>query len=260
MSRFIAMAAGLALACGACAAHQVPGVAEMQALSSGAGWNEYRTADALVEEGRTDEAVGEYRRAQALFDDRNEAGRAMAVYARARAFDLAGRCGEAVATYHEYADMVRRGEPASADAALSVASDCRQWPSGEPGLTRAVRALGVGDYASALAILERVEPATPLASGWREYDRGEALTALRRTTEALLAFDRAEAHFAEAGDERGRADAVWGKARALEQAGRCPEAGRAYASYERLVRTTDPRAAQLAESNARACGVPGSVR
>ncbi|HEX3343275.1 MAG TPA: hypothetical protein VHS09_01830 [Polyangiaceae bacterium] len=223
--------------------------------SGSSGWDAYGAADALVEAGQTDEAVAEYRRAQGLFGDKDAAGRAMAIYGRAHALDLAGRCGEAVPTYQEYADFVRRGDPASAQAALSVAHDCRKPPTGEPALTLATEALGQGDYARALAIAERVEPATPRVSAWRDYDRGEALTALHRTGVAILAFERAEARFGEAGDDRGRADAAWGRARALEQGGFCPEAARAFVSYARLVRGTDPRGAELAAEHARACGV-----
>jgi len=45
----------------------------------------------------------------------------MAIYARARALDLAGRCTEASEVYHEYADFVRAREAQSAKAAIEVA-------------------------------------------------------------------------------------------------------------------------------------------
>jgi tetratricopeptide (TPR) repeat protein len=148
---------------------------------------------------------------------------------------------------------VRRTNPASAQAALSVARDCHQVPSGEAALSQTVNALARGDYSNALALAERVEPSTPDDSGWLEYDRGQALTGLRRTSEALLAFDKAEQLFTAVDDQRGRSDAAWGKARALELAGLCPEADRAYASYERIVGSSDPASAQMAAEHARAC-------
>lgn len=253
MRKLLIIAAGLAGSFVACASHHATGVAEMQGPSRSTAWDQYEVAESLVQLGRTDDAVAEYRRAQQSFGDRNPVGQSMAIYGRARALDLAGRCRDAVPLYVEYATFVRRREPASAQAALSVARQCREVPPGDPALTQTADALAASDYPQALALAERVNPSTTTAQAWLDYDRGEALIGLRRTDEAVAALERAQESFDETGDVRGRAAAAWGKARALEQAGRCPDAARAYVSYERLVRSTDPRAAELAESHAQSC-------
>lgn len=259
MRTFIGIVAGLVITCGGCAAHHATGVAEMQKAevqrSEGdPAWDAYTSAEALLEDGRTDDAAAAYRRAQALFGDRNLTGRSMAMYGEARAYDLAGRCFEAVMGYEKYAAFVRPREPRSARAAIDVARDCHEVPLGDPALTRTADALAASDYTRALALAERVEPATPTARAWVAYDRGEALTALRRTDEAVAAFRRAQDAFDEAGDARGRAVAAWGIARVLEEANRCDDARRAYVAYERLVRPTDARSADMAASHARECG------
>jgi hypothetical protein len=77
---------------------------------------------------------------------------------------------------------------------------------------------------------------------------------LRRTDEALAAFELAEQRFEEAGEgARGRPLAEWGKGRALSEAGRCDEALRTFDRYARLVRDRDPQSAALALEVAQGC-------
>jgi len=80
-----------------------------------------------------------------------------------------------------------------------------------------------------------------------------AFVGLGRTDEAVVAFRAAEARFARANDPEGQAVAIWGRARALAEAGRCAEARSAYADYEAAVRLTDPRATEMAAVYSDAC-------
>ena len=72
-------------------------------------------------------------------------------------------------------------------------------------------------------------------SPWLEYNRGVALAELGRTDEAIAAFAAAERSFGTDDMSRhGRAVAIYGRARALKKAGRCPEARRACDEYARF--------------------------
>jgi tetratricopeptide (TPR) repeat protein len=236
----------------------------MQAQIAGdevVGWRHYREGERLIESGRTREAADEYRRAEEAFGDKYLAERSMAIYARARSLDLAGRCTEAFDVYHEYADFVRGRDAESAKAALAVAQNCRQVPGDDSALTSVAIALRTRDHTRALALVERIEPSSRLSDAWRHYDRGEALTGLHRTDEAVAAFEMAEQRFAEAGEgARGRPLAEWSKGRALSEAGRCDEAVRTFDRYARLVRDSDPQGAAMALDVARSCSAVHSSR
>jgi tetratricopeptide (TPR) repeat protein len=120
-------------------------------------------------------------------------------------------------------------------------------PEVDPRTTQAVDALVARDYAK---VLELTESST---SPWLDSDRGAALAGLDRTDEAVEAFKRAELRFSERHDTVGRSSAVWGRAHALDEAGRCDEARRAYQDFERLMRETDPHAAEKAAAYAGSC-------
>jgi tetratricopeptide (TPR) repeat protein len=192
----------------------------------------YERALALQALGRDDEAVQAYREAERRFGDRNAQGTARAIYGRARALTDAGRCAEARIAYQEYADFARAFDAVSADRALAYARDCREArsPAGERAASEAASALIGGDYRGALEVAGAV-PASQV-SPWLEYDRAVALGELGRTDEAVAAFASAEARFGDDETSRhGRAVAIYGRARVLAKAGRCPEARRACAEY-----------------------------
>ncbi len=256
---------GLALSTVGCGSvRPVEGVAEMQGKTAGdeaEGWRHYNEGKRLVDGGRTREAEIEYRRAQDAFGDRYLVERSMAIYARARALDLAGRCPEAYDAYQEYADFVEVSDPASARAARSAAATCQQIPADDTALTGVAVALRSSDYARAMALVERIQPSSRLSDAWRNYDRGVALAGLHRTDEALGAFETAEQRFVEAGEgARGRPLVEWSKARTLSEAGRCDDARRTYGAFARLVRSTDPKSADMAVDTARNCTVIQSSR
>ena len=89
------------------------------------GWLDYDRGEALAALGRTDAAADAFVRAEARFGQTNDAAsRPLAIWARARAFALAGRCVEARAAYDEYADAVRRDSRADAEIAAVMKSAC----------------------------------------------------------------------------------------------------------------------------------------
>lgn len=108
-----------------------------------------------------------------------------------------------------------------------------------------------GAYAHALDFAERavaVEPSNP----WAHYDRAVALHNLRRTDAAVAAYRDAEVRFGNAGPW-GKSIAIYGRARALDDVGRCAEARAAYAEYAAFVRSSDPGGADMADAYAKEC-------
>ncbi len=76
----------------------------------------------------------------------------------------------------------------------------------------------------------RADPKDP----WPYYDKGMALARVGELDGALAALDAAEQHFA-ASDRWGRSVAVFGRAHALSEAGRCVEAEKEYDRYASLI-------------------------
>lgn len=74
---------------------------------------------------------------------------------------------------------------------------------------------------------------------------------LGRTDEAVQAFKAAETGWNAYREEK--SIAIYGRARALDGAGRCAEARAAYLEYAAFVRTEDPASADVAMSYSRAC-------
>jgi hypothetical protein len=124
----------------------------------------------------------------------------------------------------------------------------------DPRGTLAAEALAEQDYAKVLALTQDTDRAPQGA--WLDYDRAMALVGLRRTDDALAAFSAAEHRFRTVGDETALAVAIWGKGRALVEAGRCTEARRAFEDFAALVGQTDPRSAQMAAARSADCRGP----
>ena len=192
----------------------------------------YDRAVALQQLGRADAAVEDYREAERRFGLSEVKGKSIAIYGRARALADAGRCAEAHVAYQEYADFVRFFDPRAADLALEYAKNCRETRSvlGDRAASNAASAVIRADYKDALQIAE--EESAVSRSPWLDYNRGVALGELGRLDEALAAFAAAERGFGEDEASRhGRAVSIYGRARLLERAGRCPEAQRACEQY-----------------------------
>lgn len=110
--------------------------------------------------------------------------------------------------------------------------------------------IGEGKYSEALTLAEHAA-ASP-NNAWAHHWRAVALHHLGRVDDAIGAFRDAEARFGDA-NPRGRAMSIYGRARTLDDAGRCDEAKAAYAEYAAVVRPSDPRSADLALAYAEDC-------
>jgi tetratricopeptide (TPR) repeat protein len=208
----------------------------------------------------TDAAIAAYRDAERLFANNEDAwGRAISVYGRALANVDVGRCTEARAAYEEYAAIVAQRDPRGAAMARTYAEDCRATTPivGDRAMSQLTTALVTHDYPRAINLTDEVSvPAR--SSGWFDYNRAVALDGLGRTDEAVSVFRLAERAFDADKDAANRSKAIYGRARALDHAGRCAEAKRAYTEYANLVRSSEPRDAEMALRIARACVRPAT--
>lgn len=89
--------------------------------------------------------------------------------------------------------------------------------------------------------------------GWSRYSHAVELQKQGRTDAAVSAYRDAETYFAKSGDAHGSAVAIYGRAHALDEAGRCDEAGEAYHQYADLMKGKNPHAAELAIGYAHEC-------
>jgi tetratricopeptide (TPR) repeat protein len=152
-----------------------------------------------------------------------------------------------------------------------IASPSLAWADLEPGHTidtragkaqreasslasDAAQALGRNDAAGALALAERAIGSFA-GDGWAHYIRGEALVKLGRLDDALPEYKIAERSFP-AGEKWSRSIALWGRANAYYQIGRCAEAKAAFGDYATFVRHDDARAAELAQQRSDGCKPP----
>jgi len=217
-------------------------------------WALYQRAAALHHLGRSEAAVNSYHQAAVNFGD-DQWGKSLALYGRARALDDMGQCDEAKRAYGQYAALVRSKDPAAADMAVAYATECRaSQPPPAPedlALTEMTRALSDGRYADVLALEGKVRR-TPTSNPWIDYNIGSALVGLGRTDEAIAAFSRAEREFGDQ-DRWGHGVAIFGRARALESAGRCREAAQAIEEYACVVGARDPGAIRVATSYTSRC-------
>lgn len=108
----------------------------------------------------------------------------------------------------------------------------------------------LGKYTEALA---RADVAVELApnNAWARYNRAVALHHLGRSEDAVSAYREAESRFGK--DTWGKTLAIYGRARARGDIGRCDEAKRAYEEFAWLTRPTDPAAADMAMGYAQQC-------
>lgn len=212
-------------------------------------WAHYDRAVALQHLMRTNDAIAAYRLAQSLFPRSDVRGRSIAIYGVARALDEAGRCEGAAAAYAEFAVFVDRSDPGAASMARSNARECGQahLRGGDATASEMSSAVVDGDYERALRQADLAAAmATPPDGGarspWVDYNRAVALSELGRTDDAVRAFESAEVAFsaddgalgAHPSKGWGKSIAIYGRARALDNAGRCAEASTAYREYATL--------------------------
>jgi tetratricopeptide (TPR) repeat protein len=94
----------------------------------------------------------------------------------------------------------------------------------------------------------RADPDDP----WPYYNKGMALASLGQVNAAVAALLESEKRFA-ANDLWGRSVAIYGRAHALSQVGRCAEARQAFEQYAALVEPHDAEDARMARSYATHC-------
>ena len=99
----------------------------------------------------------------------------------------------------------------------------------------------------------RANPRDP----WPYYNKGMALAELGEIDAAIAALYAAEKHFAPT-DRWARSVAIYGRAHALRQAGRCVEAVQAYSEYASFVGKDDPVSATMARRYAVDCRAPAA--
>jgi tetratricopeptide (TPR) repeat protein len=87
-------------------------------------WAHYDRASALADMRRVEEAVAEFRAAEARFPAADPWGRSVAMYGRANLLAQTGSCAQAVAAYEEYARFVERAAPKDAAMAREYAAAC----------------------------------------------------------------------------------------------------------------------------------------
>jgi tetratricopeptide (TPR) repeat protein len=97
----------------------------------------------------------------------------------------------------------------------------------------------------------RADPRNP----WPYYDKGMALAEMGETDAAIAALYAAEQRF-QPSDRWGRSVAIYGRAHALGQAGRCTESVQAFAEYANFVGKDEPASAAMARRYAMDCKAP----
>jgi tetratricopeptide (TPR) repeat protein len=120
--------------------------------------------------------------------------------------------------------------------------------------SRAATAEMNGNPQAALKLAERAISANA-HDPWGYYDKAMALSRIGQLDRALGAFGEAELRYA-ATDRWGKSVAIYGRAHALSEAGRCDEARKAFRAYVSLIREQDLKSANMAVKYAADCRSP----
>ena len=91
-------------------------------------WAHYAEAMALSELGQVDAAAAAFRESERRFHFGDLWGRSVAVFGRAHAYALAGRCADARTAFDEYAALVGNYDPKSAELVRRYEDECRSSP------------------------------------------------------------------------------------------------------------------------------------
>jgi tetratricopeptide (TPR) repeat protein len=129
------------------------------------------------------------------------------------------------------------------------------WQQSRSLASQAASAEIKGNTADALALADQAIAADP-SNAWAHYDRGAALARMGQTDQAVQAFSAAEQRFP-VSNRWARSIAIWDRALALQQAGRCVQARAAFAEYATYVSSYDQKSAEMARKYAEDC-VPKS--
>ena len=120
--------------------------------------------------------------------------------------------------------------------------------------SRAANAEMAGNPQAALRLAERAIEANP-RDPWAYYDKAMALAQVGQLDRSLRAFAEAEQRYS-ATDRWGKSVAIYGRAHALDEAGRCNEAKKVFTDYASLIRQQDPKSADMAMKYATECRSP----
>jgi tetratricopeptide (TPR) repeat protein len=123
--------------------------------------------------------------------------------------------------------------------------------------SRAASAEMSGDPQAALKLADKAIAANP-RDPWGYYDRAMALSRVGQLDRALESFVAAEQRYA-ANDRWGKSVAIYGRAHALSEAGRCGEAKQTFGAYASLIREQDPKSADLATKYGAECRSPAGA-
>jgi tetratricopeptide (TPR) repeat protein len=118
----------------------------------------------------------------------------------------------------------------------------------------ASEALVGGHAADALAAADKAI-AVDARNPWAHYNKAAALTQLGHIDVAVAEFFLAQQSFS-AADAWGQSVALYGRANAFAQVGRCAEAQPAFEEYATFVEAADPQAAATARAYAKNCNSP----
>jgi tetratricopeptide (TPR) repeat protein len=120
--------------------------------------------------------------------------------------------------------------------------------------SRAASAEMTGKPQAALKLAERAIATNP-QDPWGYYDKAMALSQIGQLDRALESFGAAEQRYS-ATDRWGKSVAIYGRAHALSEVGRCGEARTAFRAYASLIREQDPKSANMATKYAADCRSP----
>jgi tetratricopeptide (TPR) repeat protein len=235
-------------------------------------WLLYDKGSAQADLGQLDSALETLRDAERRFPRAQD--QALAVYRRALALELLGRCAESARELERYAALVQTRHPKLAadarshvafcipptarqaavraqTAALERAAQDQRAQKVDAASTASARALMAADYRAALA---EADAGLAIAAGdpWLLYNRGSALAGLGRIDEALISLREAERRFPRS-SSHGRSVAVYRRAMALEVAGRCDEELAELERYAEVARPGEPAFQRRAVAHVRLC-------
>ena len=146
---------------------------------------------------------------------------------------------------------VARADPPQAPKNVNVEPTT---PKSAALTSRAASADMTGNPQKALKLAERAIAANP-RDPWGYYDKAMALSQIGQLDRALESFGAAEQRYS-ATDHWGKSVAIYGRAHALSEVGRCAEARTAFRAYASLIREQDPKSANMATKYAADCRSP----
>lgn len=120
--------------------------------------------------------------------------------------------------------------------------------------SEAAQALTQGDFAGAISLADK-SIAVDANTAWAHYVRGESLVRTSKVDDAIAELRIAESAFP-ANERWSKSIAIWARANAYYQLGRCTEAKTAFNEYIAFVRADDKNAVEMAQTHIDGCKGP----